>query len=208
VTVPVIAIDGPTASGKGTVASRVARALGFHYLESGALYRLVALAGGDPVKAATGLDARFQDGRIILSGQDVTQRLRDEAVGLAASEVARIPAVRNALLERQKAFRQPPGLVADGRDMGTVVFPDAALKIFLTATVAVRAERRHKQLNDKGIHANLAALSRDLEERDQRDAARAVAPLKPAAGAVLLDSSALTIDQVVDKVLMLFRKRT
>ena len=207
-TVPVIAIDGPTASGKGTVASRVARALGFRYLESGALYRLVALAGGDPVKAATGLDARFQDGRIILSGQDVTQRLRDEAVGLAASEVARIPAVRNALLERQKAFRQPPGLVADGRDMGTVVFPDAALKIFLTATVAVRAERRHKQLNDKGIHANLAALSRDLEERDQRDAARAVAPLKPAAGAVLLDSSALTIDQVVDKVLMLFRKRT
>ena len=207
-TVPVIAIDGPTASGKGTVASRVARALGFHYLESGALYRLVALAGGDPVKAATGLDAKFEDGRIILSGQDVTQLLRDEAVGLAASEVAKIPAVRSALLERQKAFRQPPGLVADGRDMGTVVFPDAALKVFLTASVQVRAQRRHKQLNDKGIHANLAALSRDLEERDQRDAARAVAPLKPAAGAVLLDSSALTIDQVVDKVLMLFRKRT
>jgi cytidylate kinase len=205
---PVIAIDGPTASGKGTVASRVAEALGFHYLESGALYRLVALAGDDPVQAAAGLDAVFRDGRIFLSGQDVTDRLREEATGIAASEVAKVPAVRTALLERQKAYRRPPGLVADGRDMGTVVFPDAALKIFLTASVQVRAQRRHKQLNDKGIHANLAALSRDLEERDQRDAARAVAPLKPAAGAVLLDSSALTIDQVVDKVLMLFRKRT
>jgi cytidylate kinase len=208
VSVPVIAIDGPTASGKGTVASRVASALGFHYLESGALYRLVALAGGDPVQAAAGLDATFAGGRIILSGQDVTERLRDEATGIAASEVAKIPAVRAALLQRQKAYRRPPGLVADGRDMGTVVFPDAVLKIFLTASVAVRAQRRHKQLNDKGIHANLAALSRDLEERDERDASRSVAPLRAAAGAVLLDSSALTIDEVVDKVLMLFRKRT
>jgi cytidylate kinase len=207
VTVPVIAIDGPTASGKGTVASRVARALGFHYLESGALYRLVALAGGDPVKAATGLDARFQDGRIILSGQDVTQRLRDEAVGLAASEVARIPAVRNALLERQKAFRQPPGLVADGRDMGTVVFPDASLKIFLTARAEIRAERRYKQLIEKGISANLRALSRDLAERDARDANRPVAPLVPAPDSLVLDSSALSIEAVVERILQLCRER-
>lgn len=208
-TVPVIAIDGPTASGKGTVASRVAAALGYHYLESGALYRLVALAGGpDPAATAASLDVRFQDGKIFLSGQDVTDRLREEAVGARASEVARIPEVRDALLARQKAFRRPPGLVADGRDMGSVVFPDAVLKVFLTASAGVRAQRRHKQLIDKGIHANLATLSRDLEERDARDAARAVAPLRPAEGAVLLDSTALTIDEVVDKVLTLFRKRT
>lgn len=207
--VPVIAIDGPSASGKGTVASLVAAALGFHYLESGALYRLVAFVGGsDPARAAAELDVVFRDGNIILSGQDVTDPIRVEAVGNQASEVAKIPEVRAALLERQRAFRRPPGLVADGRDMGTVVFPDASLKVFLTAGLGVRAQRRHKQLIDKGIHANLAALSRDLEERDARDAARAVAPLKPAKGAVLLDSSALTIDEVVDKVLMLFRKRT
>lgn len=207
-TVPVIAIDGPSASGKGTVASLVAAALGFHYLESGALYRLVAFVGGtDPAGDAAGLDVAFRDGRIFLSGQDVTEPIHAEAVGNRASEVAKIPAVRAALLERQRAFRRSPGLVADGRDMGTVVFPDATLKVFLTAGVGVRAQRRHKQLIDKGIHANLAALSRDLEERDARDAARAVAPLRPAEGAVLLDSSALTIDEVVDKVLMLFRKR-
>lgn len=206
--VPVIAIDGPSASGKGTIASLLAAALGFHYLESGALYRLVAfVGGGDPARAAAELDVVFQDGNIILSGQDVTDKIRAEAVGNRASEVAKIPEVRAALLGRQRAFRRPPGLVADGRDMGTVVFPDATLKVFLTAGVGVRAQRRHKQLIDKGIHANLAALSRDLEERDARDAARAVAPLKPAEGAVLLDSSALTIDEVVDKVLMLFRKR-
>jgi len=206
---PVIAIDGPSASGKGTVASRVAAALGFHYLESGALYRLVAYVGGpDPAQDAAELDAAFCEGRIILSGQDVTDPIHAEAVGNRASEVAKIPQVRAALLERQRGFRRSPGLVADGRDMGTVVFPDAALKVFLTASVGVRAQRRHNQLIDKGIHANLAALSRDLEERDARDAARAVAPLKPAEGAVLLDSSALNVDEVVDKVLMLFRKRT
>lgn len=205
--VPVIAIDGPSASGKGTVASLVAAALGFHYLESGALYRLVAFVGGEnPARAAADLDVVFRGGNIILSGQDVTDSIRAEAIGNRASEVAKIPEVRAALLARQRAFRRPPGLVADGRDMGTVVFPDAALKVFLTASVGVRAQRRHKQLIDKGIHANLAALSRDLEERDARDAARAVAPLRPAEGAVLLDSSALTIDEVVDKVLMLFRK--
>jgi cytidylate kinase len=205
----VIAIDGPSASGKGTVASRVAAALGFHYLESGALYRLVALAGGpDPARTAAVLDVVFQDGKIILSGQDVTDAIRDEAVGLRASDIARIQPVRDALLARQRAFRQPPGLVADGRDMGTVVFPDAVLKVFLTASVAVRAQRRYKQLKDKGNSANLATLSRELEERDQRDATREAAPLKPAADAASLDSSEMTIDAVVDWVLNRYRERT
>jgi CMP/dCMP kinase len=205
---PVVAIDGPSASGKGTVASRVAAALGFHYLESGALYRLVALAGGVPKESARVLDAAFRDGRIFLKNQDVTEKVREEAVGLRASEVARIPEVRAALLARQRAFRQAPGLVADGRDMGTVVFPDAVLKVFLTASTATRAQRRYKQLIDKGNSANLAALSRDLEERDQRDAAREVAPLRPAADAVSVDSSDLAVDQVVDRVLELYRERT
>ena len=203
-----IAIDGPSASGKGTIASRVAAALGFHYLESGALYRLVALAGGNsPEKVASGMDAEFLNQKIFLDKQDVTNILRSEAIGDQASEIAKLPSVRAALLERQQGFRRPPGLVADGRDMGTVVFPDAVLKVFLTATVAVRAQRRYKQLIDKGNHANLAALSRTLGERDQRDAARAVAPLKPAADAVSLDSSGLTIDEVVDQVLKKYRER-
>jgi len=206
---PVIAIDGPSASGKGVVASRVAEALGFHYLESGALYRVVALAGGnDPAEMARGLDLVFRDGRIILSGQDVTDKAHDEPTGVRASEIAQIPAVREALLTRQRAFREPPGLVADGRDMGTIVFPDAVLKVFLGASVAVRAQRRYKQLIDKGNHANLAALSRALEERDQRDATRAVAPLKPAADAVTVDSSDMTIDEVVALVLNRYRERT
>jgi cytidylate kinase len=206
---PVIAIDGPSASGKGTVASRVAAQLGFHYLESGALYRLVALAGGaSPADAARHLDAVFRDGKIYLKEQDVTEKVREEAIGVRASEVALLPAVRAALLERQRGFRRPPGLVADGRDMGTVVFPDAVLKVFLTASTATRAQRRYKQLIDKGNHANLAALSRDLEERDQRDAARAVAPLKPAADAVSVDSSDLTVDEVVERVLKKYRERT
>ncbi len=206
--VPVIAIDGPSASGKGAVASRVAAALGFHYLESGALYRLVALAGGEsPEEIARSLDVAFHGNMIFLEKHDVTDKIREEAVGLRASEIASLPAVRSALLERQRAFRQAPGLVADGRDMGTVVFPDAVLKVFLTASVAVRAQRRYKQLIDKGNHANLAALSRDLEERDKRDAARAVAPLKPAADAVSVDSSEMTIDAVVDQVLNKYRER-
>ena len=205
---PVIAIDGPSASGKGTVASRVAAALGFHYLESGALYRLVALAGGEvPAQTAARFEVEFLDGKIILSGQDVTEQLRDEAVGDRASEIAKLPAVRAALLERQRRFRQQPGLVADGRDMGTVVFPDAVLKVFLTASAEARAQRRYKQLNDKGKHATLAALSSALEERDKRDAARAVAPLKPAVDAVSLDSSEMTIDEVVDQVLKKYRER-
>jgi cytidylate kinase len=205
----VIAIDGPSASGKGVVASRVAAELGFHYLESGALYRLVALSGWkEPAEAARNLDVAFRGEKIILSGQDVTEKIRAEAIGVRASEVAGIAAVRAALLERQRAFRQLPGLVADGRDMGTVVFPDAVLKVFLTASPEARAQRRYKQLIDKGNSANLASLSRALEERDQRDATRAVAPLKPAPDAVSVDSSGMTIDQVVERVLALYRERT
>lgn len=207
--VPVIAIDGPSASGKGTIASRVAAALGFHYLESGALYRLVALAGGEaPERIAAEMKVEFRGHKIYLNKQDVTNKLREESVGVRASEVASIPAVRDALLDRQRSFRQPPGLVAEGRDMGTVVFPDAVLKVFYLASPEVRAQRRHKQLNDKGNHANLAALSRALEERDKRDAARAVAPLKPAVDAVSLDSSEMTIDEVVDWVLKKYREKT
>jgi cytidylate kinase len=215
--VPVIAIDGPSASGKGTIAAGVAAVLGFHVLESGALYRLVALASLRAGTAATdettlagiaaGLDVKFMDGEILLSGEYVTDELRGEGIGNRASAIAALPALRAALLERQRAFRLPPGLVADGRDMGTVVFPDAVLKVFLTASVQVRASRRYKQLNDKGIHANLASLSRDLAERDERDAKRAAAPLVPAPDAVQLDSSDLSVDEVVGAVLMQAREK-
>lgn len=213
--VPVIAIDGPSASGKGAVASRVAERLGFHYLESGALYRVLGLIAlrtgeaGEPglALAATTMPLRFQGGHILLSEQDISEDIRSEACGNKASEVARIPGVRQALMTRQRAFRQPPGLVADGRDMGTIVFPDAALKIFLTANPEVRAERRYKQLIDKGIPANLRSLSRDLAERDERDRKRSVAPLVPAADSQVLDSSALSIDQVVERVLGWWRER-
>ena len=212
---PVIAIDGPSASGKGTIASRVADDLDFHYLESGALYRLVALQAirkglSDAEKlaeAARTLPVRFHNERIILEDQDVSDAIREEEVGVRASEVARVPAVRQALLLRQRAFRQEPGLVADGRDMGTIVFPDAALKVFLTASPEVRAERRYKQLIAKGIDANLRALSRDLQERDERDAKRAVAPLVPAPDSQVLDSSALSIDEVVERILGWWRER-
>lgn len=215
--VPVIAIDGPSASGKGTVARKLAAALGFHYLESGALYRLVALASlragmrGDEEERlealAQGLDPRFRDGRIFLSEQDVTESLYEQDCAARASEVARLARVRAALLARQRAFRRPPGLVADGRDMGTVVFPDAALKVFLTASPQVRAQRRYNQLNEKGIRANLHALSRELEARDARDAARAVAPLIAAADAVQLDSSELSVEEVVSRILAWWRDR-
>jgi cytidylate kinase len=206
--VPVIAIDGPSASGKGAVAQRVAQALGFHCLESGALYRLVALAGAEaPEVTASHMDVAFRDGKIFLSGQDVTEKLRHEEVAVKASDIAQRPALRQALLERQRAFRRPPGLVAEGRDMGTVVFPDAELKVFLTATLAVRARRRHKQLIDKGIDANLHALSRDLEQRDARDAARKVAPLAPAPDALLLDTSERSLDEVVAVILGWCRER-
>jgi CMP/dCMP kinase len=214
--VPVIAIDGPSASGKGTIAKRVAQALGWHYLESGALYRLVALLAlrhdlGDEAalaQAAEHMDVMFQSDEIFLEDQEVSQHIRHEAVGNRASEVARMPSVRQSLLTRQRAFRQPPGLVADGRDMGTVVFPDAGLKIFLTASQQVRAERRYKQLIEKGISANLRALSRDLAERDARDANRPVAPLVPAPDSQVLDSSALSIEEVAERILVLHRERT
>ena len=209
--VPVIAIDGPSASGKGTVAQAVARALGFHYLDSGALYRLVALAAmnrgtdlGDEAALAAlaaGLDARFAGAEILLGGERATEAIRTEACSVASSRVAAVPAVRAALLDRQRAFREPPGLVADGRDMGSVVFPDARLKVFLTATPETRAERRYKQLKDKGIAANIATLLLDLAERDARDAARAVAPLKPASDARVLDTTGLTPDEAAAAVL-------
>ncbi len=212
---PVIAIDGPSASGKGTIAKRVAGALGFHYLESGALYRLIALAslrqGVLEEKALAEIAAKmavsFHGDKVLLEKQDVSDDIRSELCSRRASEVAKLPSVRTALLERQRAFRQPPGLVADGRDMGTVVFPDAALKVFLTASPEVRAERRYKQLIEKGINANLRALSRDLVERDARDANRAVAPLVPAPDSQVLDSSALSVEAVVERIVAWCRER-
>jgi cytidylate kinase len=214
--VPVIAIDGPSASGKGTIAKLVAQALGFRYLESGALYRLVALASLDRkaaaneeaslVEIAATLPAEFDEDRILLAGKDVTDAIRAEAVGIRASEIAPVAAVRTALLARQRAFRQPPGLVAEGRDMGSVVFPDAVLKVFLTASVEERARRRHKQLIDKGIHATLRTLFRDLAERDRRDAARSVAPLVAASDAVHIDATNLSVRDVVAEVVEKFRK--
>jgi len=209
---PVLTLDGPTASGKGTIAQRVARALGWHYLDSGALYRLTALAAlragvslDDPerlAQVAATLPVGFEaDGRIRLGGEDVTDAIRDEAVGNGASRLAVHAGVRAALLGLQRGFRRPPGLVADGRDMGTVVFPDASLKVFLTASAASRADRRYKQLIEKGISANLPGLLQDLRERDARDASRSVAPLAPAEGAYVLDSTSLTVDETVAKVL-------
>jgi len=209
--VPVIAIDGPSASGKGTIAERVATALGFHCLDSGALYRLVALAaleagvGFDDEQGlaavARTLDVRFGGGQILLSGQRVTAEIRSEACGMGASRVAALPGVRQALLLRQRAFREAPGLVAEGRDMGTVVFQDAILKVFLTASAEARAERRHKQLKEKGIDANIRTLLQELRERDERDSARSTAPLRKAADARELDSTGLGIEEVVRQVL-------
>lgn len=213
---PVIAIDGPSASGKGTVAQAVAAALGFHYLNSGALYRAVALAA---LESATDLEnestladitlnlrAKIDGEMVILGGRDVTDALHAEAVSLAASRIAALPKVRGALLERQRAFRQPPGLVADGRDMGSVVFPDAVLKIFLTATPEERAERRYKQLMEKGMRANMAALLQDIRERDARDSARPVAPLRKCADAVLIDTTGVPVEAVVRQVLALYKR--
>lgn len=214
--VDVIAIDGPTASGKGTVSARVAAKLGFHYLDSGALYRLCALrtmkSGGDlKNEAVCAEEARtmhpvFNDGRIVLDGADVTEAIRTEEVGLAASVVAAYPSVRAELLDLQRRYAQAPGLVADGRDMASVVFPDAPLKVFLTATPEARAMRRYNQLIEKGISANLSNLIRDLAERDRRDRERAVAPCVPAADAHVLDSSDLTIEETVDQIMAWWRK--
>ena len=213
---PVIAIDGPSGSGKGTIARRVADVLGWNLLDSGALYRLVGLAAVREgvsledqqalAKVALALDARFEtdergEERILLNGADVTLDVRTEEAGAGASVVAALPAVRQALLERQRAFQQAPGLVADGRDMGSCVFPDAELKIFLTASAEERARRRHKQLKDKGLDVSLAALSRDIEDRDRRDSERSVAPLRPAEDARILDSSGQSIAAVTQTVL-------
>ena len=220
--IPVIAIDGPSGSGKGTVSRRVAAALGWHLLDSGALYRLVALAGdleglpeGDEAAHAAlarDLDIRFEVDaagaeRVLLDGRDVSREIRSERAGSAASRVAAWPAVRSALFERQRRFMQAPGLVADGRDMGSVVFPDAELKVFLTASAGERARRRHKQLKEKGLSVNLAALSAEIAERDRRDATREVAPLVACEDAVVIDSTDLGIDAVVDRVLALARDR-
>lgn len=207
----VLAIDGPAASGKGTVAKRVADALGFHYLDSGSLYRLVALQAlrqrvdfadeAGLAGIALNLDCSFASGRLWLGGADVTDAVRDEAVSAAASRVAVHPGVRGALLERQRGFRRPPGLVAEGRDMGTVVFPDAAVKIFVTASAEERAARRGRQLAEKGIDVNIQSLLRDIRDRDERDGKRAVAPLKPADDATVLDTTGMTVEAVVAAVL-------
>jgi cytidylate kinase len=208
---PVIAIDGPTASGKGTVASLVAEKLGFHYLDSGALYRLVALASEKKgIEAKNGpelgllvpkLLISFKNGQIFLNGEDVTEAIRTESIGLRASAVAVHPEVRSALVGLQRSFRQSPGLVADGRDMASVIFPDAVLKVFLTATATSRAERRYKQLIAKGISAKLSDLLQDLQERDTRDSSRGTAPLLVADSAKVLETSDLSIDQAVKTVL-------
>ena len=215
---PIVTIDGPSGSGKGTISRAVADRLGWHLLDSGALYRLVALAGEraglDPAdteghaRLAAGMDVVFSiesdgDERVTLAGERVTAEIRSESAGRGASRVAAWPAVRTALMQRQRAFARPPGLVADGRDMGTVVFPHAPLKVFLTASPEARALRRYKQLKDKGSDVSLPALSREIAERDLRDSTRAVAPLKPAPDAAVIDSTDLSIGQVIDRVLAL-----
>jgi len=220
--VPIVTIDGPSSSGKGTISRLVASHVGWNLLDSGALYRLVALAGlrkqldqddvENHVALARAMHVEFGSGpageeRVLLDGDDVTRPMRTEETGAGASRVAAWPAVRAALLDRQRAFATPPGLVADGRDMGTVIFPGALLKVFLTATAFERAQRRHKQLIGKGSAASLAALSREIAERDLRDSTRQVAPLKPAPDAQLLDSTGLSIDAVVERVLSLGRER-
>lgn len=217
--IPVLTIDGPSGSGKGTLAQRIAAELGWHYLDSGALYRVlaqaalqkeIALADESALAelAATlpvTFDVEADKLTVLLNDQDVSLLIRSEQAGNAASKVAAIPAVRSALLQRQRDFRQTPGLVTDGRDMGTVVFPDAPFKVYLTASAEVRASRRYKQLKEKGIDSNLADLIKEITERDERDQQRDVAPLKPAADAIILDSTALGVDAVFQRVSELVR---
>lgn len=221
--VPVLAIDGPSGSGKGTISRILAQRLGWHFLDSGALYRAVGYLAGHTnmdigatatlARLAWDMDIRFgsvrEDGpvRVILNGVEAGNALRTEEAGAMASQVAAIPEVRSALLAKQHAFRQPPGLVADGRDMGTTVFPDAILKVFLTASPQVRTERRYKQLKEKGFDANLPRLLGEIRNRDARDAARAASPLKPAADAFILDTSTLSISEVVQQIEHLLRGR-
>lgn len=215
--VPVIAIDGPSASGKGTVAARVAAALGFHYLDSGALYRLAALAAmrrgaslddeAALARLAASMAVAFGEDSVRLDGEEVAAALREEAVGAGASRVAAYPAVREALLRRQRAFRRLPGLVADGRDMGSIVFPDAALKVYLSADVATRAERRYKQLMEKGMYAKMPDVVEELRRRDERDSTRPVAPLRHYPDAIFLDTSGLSVDEAVGRVLEWWRER-
>ena len=220
--VPVVTVDGPGGSGKGTISRLLAKKLGWHWLDSGAIYRLLALAAlkshiplddADALVALAGrLDVRFGENaagepQVLLDGEDVTAELRTETCGDAASRVAAIPAVREALLARQRAFRQPPGLVADGRDMGTVVFPDAPVKIFLTASLEERAKRRYKQLKEQGFEFSIDALFQEMAARDKRDAERSVAPLRPAEDAEVLDCSVLPIDEVLNQVLAIVRKK-
>lgn len=209
--IPVIAIDGPTASGKGTVAQQVAKRLGYHYLDSGALYRLVGLASfkrgistaseADLIPIAKNLNVIFQEDRVILDGEDVSDQIRQEEMGKRASEVAVHTGVRQALVARQQAFRQKPGLVADGRDMASVIFTDAVTKVFLTASPEARADRRYKQLIAKGFSANIDVLLQDLRDRDARDANRSQSPLKAVEGAHHLDTTSMTIEEAVNQVL-------
>ncbi len=220
--IPVIAIDGPAASGKGAVAQAVAERFGFHYLDSGAIYRAAALAidlaGKDAsspdlleteaAAIAARMDLRFKEGRVFLENKNVSDLIRSESCGTNASKIAVLPLVRGALLDLQRAFRQPPGLVAEGRDMGSVVFPDAGLKIFLTASAAVRAERRHKQLMGKGINANIPILLSDIESRDERDRQRDVAPLRTGSDTQLIDTTALSLPESVEAVLKLYALST
>lgn len=215
--IPVITIDGPVASGKGSVSSGVAKALGFNVLDSGALYRLTAYKAlknsvdleNEPAVCAIaqGLDPLFKDGKIFLDSEDVTDKIRQEIVGVSASKIAVYPSVRKALFNLQRQSAKAPGLVADGRDMGSVVFPDADLKIFLTASAESRAKRRYNQLKEKGIPSNITDLVVDLKERDRRDMERSTAPLKPAEGALILDSSDLTLQQTIDQVLEWYRRQ-
>ena len=209
--IPVIAIDGPTASGQGTVAQQVAKRLGYHYLDSGALYRLVGLASfkrgistaseADLIPIAKNLNVIFQEDRVILDGEDVSDQIRQEEMGKRASEVAVHTGVRQALVARQQAFRQKPGLVADGRDMASVIFTDAVTKVFLTASAEARADRRYKQLIAKGFSANIDVLLQDLRDRDARDANRSQSPLKAVEGAHHLDTTSMTIEEAVNQVL-------